>query len=136
MIHLVYDASIYLNIDTAKSISVDPIKNRLHILYADPDEFIIDITTHPKVKELLAKYKDNKDEMTKYILFKVLEIILERLSKTDEKLSPIINLESVLNTLHTTSEDSLDEQAEKEIIPVTTDAEGNITKVLKEDTNE
>lgn len=136
MIHLVYDSDIYLNIDTARVIRVDTNKNKLVIMYTQDDSKAVDITTHPKVKELLAKYEANKDEMTKYILFKVLEIILERLSKTDEKLSPIINLESVLNTLHTTSEDSLDEQAEKEIIPVTTDADGNITKVLKEDTNE
>lgn len=133
MIHLIYDASIYLNIDTAKVISVDTTNNTLVITYRGSNKAVIDICNHPKVKELLDSYEEKeRDSLKKYICFKVLEIILERLSKTDEKLSPIINLESVLNTIHKKSE----EQEEKEMIPVTVDKDGNITKVIKENEND
>ena len=131
MIHLIYDASIYLNIDTAKVISVDTTNNTLVITYRGSNKAVIDICNHPKVKELLDSYEEKeRDSLKKYICFKVLEIILERLSKTDEKLSPIINLESVLNTIHKKSEEQ--KQEEKEMIPVTVDKDGNITKVIKE----
>lgn len=103
MIHLVYNSgvylNIYLNIDMAKVITIDTIKNRLCILYADSDEFILDISQYPKVKEFLEKYDGDKDEIIKRILFEVFDIILERLSKTDEKMSPIFYLGSVLNTI-------------------------------------
>lgn len=135
MIHLIYDATIYLNIDNAKTINVDTVENKIIITYRGSNKAIIDVTSHPKVKELIDSYDEKeRDSLKKYICFKVLEIILERLSKTDEKLSPIINLESVLNTIHKKSEDQ--KQEEKEMIPVTVDKDGNITKVIKENEND
>ena len=135
MIHLIYDATIYLNIDTAKTINVDTVENKIIITYRGSNKAVIDVTSHPKVKELIDSYEEKeRDSLKKYICFKVLEIILERLSKTDEKLSPIINLESVLNTIHKKSEEQ--KQEEKEMIPVTVDKDGNITKVIKENEND
>lgn len=132
MIHLIYDATIYLNIDTAKNIAVDTKENKLVITYRGSNKAVIDVTSHPKVKETIESYEEKeRDGLQKYICFKVLELIIERLSKTDENLSPIINLESVLNTIHKKSE----EQEEKEMIPVTVDKDGNITKVIKEEEN-
>ena len=131
MIHLIYDATIYLNIDNAKTINVDTVENKIIITYRGSNKAIIDVASHPKVKELIDSYEEKeRDSLKKYICFKVLEIILERLSKTDEKLSPIINLESVLNTIHKKSEEQ--KQEEKEMIPVTVDKDGNITNVIKE----
>ena len=131
MIHLIYDATIYLNIDNAKTINVDTTENKIIITYRGSNKAVIDVTSHPKVKELIDSYEEKeRDSLKKYICFKVLEIILERLSKTDEKLSPIINLESVLNTIHKKSEEQ--GQEEKEMIPVTVDKDGNITNVIKE----
>lgn len=135
MIHLIYDATVYLNIDSAKSIAIDVKEDKLVITYRDSNKATLDLTTHPNVKAMIESYEEKEREgLIKFILFKVLEIIIDRLSKTDEKLSPIINLESVLNTLHKKSEDDK-EETEREIIPVTTDADGNITKVLKEEEN-
>ena len=135
MIHLIYDATIYLNIDNAKTINVDTVENKLIITYRGSNKAVIDVASHPKVKELIDSYEEKeRDSLKKYICFKVLEIILERLSKTDEKLSPIINLESVLNTIHKKSEEQ--KQEEKEIIPVTVDKDGNITNVIKENEND
>ena len=135
MIHLIYDATIYLNIDNAKTINVDTVENKLIITYRGSNKAVIDVTSHPKVKELIDSYEEKeRDSLKKYICFKVLEIILERLSKTDEKLSPIINLESVLNTIHKKSEEQ--KQEEKEMIPVTVDKDGNITNVIKENEND
>lgn len=135
MIHLIYDATIYLNIDNAKTINVDTVENKIIITYRGSNKAVIDVTSHPKVKELIDSYEEKeRDSLKKYICFKVLEIILERLSKTDEKLSPIINLESVLNTIHKKSEEQ--KQEEKEIIPVTVDKDGNITNVIKENEND
>ena len=135
MIHLIYDATIYLNIDNAKTINVDTVENKIIITYRGSNKDVIDVTSHPKVKELIDSYEEKeRDSLKKYICFKVLEIILERLSKTDEKLSPIINLESVLNTIHKKSEEQ--KQEEKEIIPVTVDKDGNITNVIKENEND
>ena len=135
MIHLIYDATIYLNIDNAKTINVDTIENKIIITYRGSNKAVIDVTSHPKVKELIDSYEEKeRDSLKKYICFKVLEIILERLSKTDEKLSPIINLESVLNTIHKKSDEQ--GQEEKEMIPVTVDKDGNITKVIKENEND
>ena len=131
MIHLIYDATIYLNIDNAKTINVDTVENKIIITYRGSNKAIIDVASHPKVKELIDSYEEKeRDSLKKYICFKVLEIILERLSKTDEKLSPIINLESVLNTIHKKSEEQ--KQEEREVIPVTVDKDGNITNVIKE----
>ena len=131
MIHLIYDATIYLNIDNAKTINVDTVENKIIITYRGSNKAVIDVTSHPKVKELIDSYEEKeRDSLKKYICFKVLEIILERLSKTDEKLSPIINLESVLNTIHKKSEEQ--KQEEREVIPVTVDKDGNITNVIKE----
>ena len=133
MIHLIYDASIYLNIDTAKVISVDTINNTLVITYRGSNKAVIDICNHPKVKELLDSYEEKEHEgLKKYICFKVLELILKVLSEPEKQVSPIINLESVLNTIHKKSE----EQEEKEMIPVTVDKDGNITKVIKENEND
>ena len=133
MIHLIYDASIYLNIDTAKVISVDTTNNTLVITYRGSNKAVIDICNHPKVKELLDSYEEKEHEgLKKYICFKVLELILKVLSEPDKQVSPIINLESVLNTIHKKSE----EQEEKEMIPVTVDKDGNITKVIKENEND
>lgn len=135
MIHLIYDATIYLNIDNAKTINVDTVENKIIITYRGSNKAVIDVTSHPKVKELIDSYEEKeRDSLKKYICFKVLEIILERLSKTDEKLSPIINLESVLNTIHKKSEEQ--KQEEKEMIPVTVDKDGNITNVIKENEND
>lgn len=135
MIHLIYDATIYLNIDNAKTINVDTVENKIIITYRGSNKTIIDVTSHPKVKELIDSYEEKeRDSLKKYICFKVLEIILERLSKTDEKLSPIINLESGLNTIHKKSEEQ--KQEEKEMIPVTVDKDGNITNVIKENEND
>lgn len=135
MIHLIYDATVYLNIDSAKSISIDTKENKLVVTYRGSNKATLDLTTHPNVKAMIESYEEKEREgLIKFILFKILEIIIDRLSKTDEKLSPIINLESVLNTLHKKSEDDK-EETEREIIPVTTDADGNITKVLKENEN-
>ena len=133
MIHLIYDASIYLNIDTAKVISVDTTNNTLVITYRGSNKAVIDICNHPKVKELLDSYEEKEHEgLKKYICFKVLELILKVLSEPEKQVSPIINLESVLNTIHKKSE----EQEEKEMIPVTVDKDGNITKVIKENEND
>ena len=133
MIHLIYDASIYLNIDTAKVISVDTTNNTLVITYRGSNKAVIDICNHPKVKELLDSYEEKEHEgLKKYICFKVLELILKVLSEPDKQVSPIINLESVLNTIHKKSE----EQEEKEMIPVTVDKDGNITNVIKENEND
>ena len=133
MTHLIYDASIYLNIDTAKVISVDTTNNTLVITYRGSNKAVIDICNHPKVKELLDSYEEKEHEgLKKYICFKVLELILKVLSEPDKQTSPIINLESVLNTIHKKSE----EQEEKEMIPVTVDKDGNITKVIKENEND
>lgn len=135
MIHLIYDATIYLNIDNAKTINVDTTENKIIITYRGSNKAVIDVASHPKVKELIDSYEEKeRDSLKKYICFKVLEIILERLSKTDEKLSPIINLESVLNTIHKKSEEQ--EQEKKEMIPVTVDKDGNITNVIKENEND
>lgn len=135
MIHLIYDATIYLNIDNAKTINVDTVENKIIITYRGSNKAVIDVTSHPKVKELIDSYEEKeRDSLKKYICFKVLEIILERLSKTDEKLSPIINLESVLNTIHKKSEEQ--KQEEREVIPVTVDKDGNITNVIKENEND
>ena len=133
MIHLIYDASIYLNIDTAKVISVDTTNNTLVITYRGSNKAVIDVASHPKVKELLDSYEEKEHEgLKKYICFKVLELILKVLSEPEKQVSPIINLESVLNTIHKKSE----EQEEKEMIPVTVDKDGNITKVIKENEND
>ena len=135
MIHLIYDASIYLNIDTAKVISVDTTNNTLVITYRGSNKAVIDICNHPKVKELLDSYEEKEHEgLKKYICFKVLELILKVLSEPDKQVSPIINLESVLNTIHKKSEEQ--GQEEKEMIPVTVDKDGNITKVIKENEND
>ena len=131
MIHLIYDASIYLNIDTAKVISVDTTNNTLVITYRGSNKAVIDICNHPKVKELLDSYEEKEHEgLKKYICFKVLELILKVLSEPEKQVSPIINLESVLNTIHKKSEEQ--GQEEKEMIPVTVDKDGNITNVIKE----
>lgn len=133
MIHLIYDATIYLNIDNAKTINVDTVENKIIITYRGSNKVVIDVTSHPKVKELLDSYEEKeRDSLKKYICFKVLEIILKVLSEPDKQVSPIINLESVLNTIHKKSE----EQEEKEMIPVTVDKDGNITKVIKENEND
>ena len=135
MIHLIYDASIYLNIDTAKVISVDTTNNTLVITYRGSNKAVIDICNHPKVKELLDSYEEKEHEgLKKYICFKVLELILKVLSEPEKQVSPIINLESVLNTIHKKSEEQ--EQEEKEMIPVTVDKDGNITKIIKENEND
>lgn len=135
MIHLIYDASIYLNIDTAKVISVDTTNNTLVITYRGSNKAVIDICNHPKVKELLDSYEEKEHEgLKKYICFKVLELILKVLSEPEKQVSPIINLESVLNTIHKKSEEQ--KQEEKEMIPVTVDKDGNITKVIKENEND
>ena len=134
MIHLIYDASIYLNIDTAKVISVDTTNNTLVITYRGSNKAVIDICNHPKVKELLDSYEEKEHEgLKKYICFKVLELILKVLSEPEKQVSPIINLESVLNTIHKKSEEQ--KQEEKEMIPVTVDKDGNITNVIKENEN-
>ena len=135
MIHLIYDATIYLNIDNAKTISVDTTNNTLVITYRGSNKAVIDICNHPKVKELLDSYEEKEHEgLKKYICFKVLELILKVLSEPDKQVSPIINLESVLNTIHKKSEEQ--KQEEKEIIPVTVDKDGNITNVIKENEND
>ena len=134
MIHLIYDSTVYLNIDKASYIGVETKANTLNIHFRDYNEaedIVIDVCNHPKVKELINSYEEKEqDGIQKYICFKVLEIIIDRLSKTDEKLSPIINLESVLNTIHKKSDEQ--EQEEREMIPVTVDKVGNITKIIKE----
>lgn len=133
MIHLIYDATIYLNIDSAKTINVDTVENKIIITYRGSNKAVIDVASHPKVKELIDSYEEKeRDSIKKYICFKVLEIILKVLSEPDKQVSPIINLESVLNTIHKKSE----EQEEKEMIPVTVDKDGNITKVIKENEND
>ena len=135
MIHLIYDATIYLNIDNAKTISVDTTNNTLVITYRGSNKAVIDICNHPKVKELLDSYEEKEHEgLKKYICFKVLELILKVLSEPEKQVSPIINLESVLNTIHKKSEEQ--KQEEKEMIPVTVDKDGNITKVIKENEND
>ena len=135
MIHLIYDASIYLNIDTAKVISVDTTNNTLVITYRGSNKAVIDICNHPKVKELLDSYEEKEHEgLKKYICFKVLELILKVLSEPEKQVSPIIKLESVLNTIHKKSEEQ--GQEEKEMIPVTVDKDGNITNVIKENEND
>ena len=135
MIHLIYDASIYLNIDTAKVISVDTTNNTLVITYRGSNKAVIDICNHPKVKELLDSYEEKEHEgLKKYICFKVLELILKVLSEPEKQVSPIINLESVLNTIHKKSDEQ--KQEEKEMIPVTVDKDGNITKIIKENEND
>ena len=133
MIHLIYDATIYLNIDTAKVISVDTTNNTLVITYRGSNKAVLDVASHPKVKELLDSYEEKEHEgLKKYICFKVLELILKVLSEPEKQVSPIINLESVLNTIHKKSE----KKEEKEMIPVTVDKDGNITKVIKENEND
>lgn len=133
MIHLIYDATIYLNIDNAKTINVDTVENKLIITYRGSNKAVIDVASHPKVKELIDSYEEKeRDSIKKYICFKVLEIILKVLSEPDKQVSPIINLESVLNTIHKKSE----EQEEREVIPVTVDKDGNITNVIKENEND
>lgn len=133
MIHLIYDATIYLNIDNAKTINVDTVENKIIITYRGSNKAVIDVASHPKVKELIDSYEEKeRDSLKKYICFKVLEIILKVLSEPDKQVSPIINLESVLNTIHKKSE----EQEEREVIPVTVDKDGNITNVIKENEND
>lgn len=135
MIHLIYDATIYLNIDNAKTINVDTVENKLIITYRGSNKAVIDVASHPKVKELIDSYEEKeRDSLKKYICFKVLELILKVLSEPDKQVSPIINLESVLNTIHKKSEEQ--EQEEKEMIPVTVDKDGNITNVIKENEND
>ena len=135
MIHLIYDATIYLNIDNAKTINVDTVENKIIITYRGSNKAVIDVTSHPKVKELIDSYEEKeRDSLKKYICFKVLEIILKVLSEPEKQLSPIINLESVLNTIHKKSEEQ--KQEEREVIPVTVDKDGNITNVIKENEND
>lgn len=135
MIHLIYDATIYLNIDNAKTINVDTVENKLIITYRGSNKAVIDVASHPKVKELIDSYEEKeRDSLKKYICFKVLEIILKVLSEPEKQVSPIINLESVLNTIHKKSDEQ--GQEEKEMIPVTVDKDGNITKVIKENEND
>lgn len=98
MIHLVYKTNIYLNIDKAYAIRIVPELNLLSISY-EQDTCIIKILEHSKVREFLEKYEGDKDEMAKHIMFEVFDIILERLSKTDEKRSSFFYLESLLNTI-------------------------------------
>lgn len=135
MIHLIYDATIYLNIDNAKTINVDTTENKIIITYRGSNKAVIDVASHPKVKELIDSYEEKeRDSLKKYICFKVLEIILKVLSEPDKQVSPIINLESVLNTIHKKSDEQ--GQEEKEMIPVTVDKDGNITKIIKENEND
>lgn len=127
MIHLIFNNTIYLNIDNYKGISVE--KNKIALANSEEDVVWLNICEHPKVKELVAEAPENEKEgLQTYICYKVLELIIDRLAKVDNTLPPIINLESALNNIR-----KGEAKQPAEVIPVTTDAEGNVTKVIKED---
>ena len=64
--------------DNAKTINVDTVENKIIITYRGSNKAVIDVASHPKVKELIDSYEEKeRDSLKKYICFKVLEIILE-----------------------------------------------------------
>ena len=146
MVHIIYGSRVFLNVDKARVISVDNDKYSIEIEYED-DSYYLDVCNHPKVKEILANTREEEQSIIKIqICYKVLGVIIERLANTDEKASPIINLEAGLATLQ--KAESMEEKAAREakediedfkanthaeVIPVTVDKDGNITKVIKEE---
>lgn len=139
MIHLIFNNTLYLNVDSYRSISVDAAKSRLCFTDSTNHSEMIYVCEHPKVQEIVNSFKQEEQEGVKtFICYKVLELIIERLSKTDENLPPIINLEYALGTIQKSDKPQEQETKEEEetkpaeVIPVTVDKDGNITKVLKE----
>lgn len=129
MVHLIYGSYVYLNIEKLRTLGVDTEHHTVELRYGNDDSIYLDVCNHPKVKELLATTRKEDIEATKLqICYKVLEVIIERLANTDEKASPIINLEAGLTTLQKTTPE--EEKKPAEVIPVTVDKDGNITKVL------
>ena len=131
MVHLIYGSYVYLNIDTLRRVGVDTSKYEIELDYGDSCDYL-DVCNHPKVKEILATTrKEEMDAMKTQICYRVLGVIIERLANTDEKASPIINLEAGLSTLQKV--DATEEKTPADVIPVTVDKDGNITKVIKEE---
>jgi hypothetical protein len=131
MVHLIYGSRVYLNIDTLRTVEVDTRRYMIELGYDDGSKYL-DVCNHPKVKEILADTRKEELDATKLqVCYKVLGVIIERLANTDEKASPIINLEAGLATLQKASPE--EEKKPAEVIPVTVDKDGNITKVIKEE---
>lgn len=134
MVHIIYGSYVYLNIDTLRRVGVDTSKYEIELDYGDSCDYL-DVCNHPKVKEILATTRKEELDATKLqVCYKVLGVIIERLANTDEKASPIINLEAGLATLQKAAPE--EEKKPAEVIPVTVDKDGNITKVIKEEDNE
>lgn len=134
MIHLIYGSRVYLNIDKARIIGVDNDKYSIGIEY-DDESYFLDVCNHPKVKEILDNTREEEASIVKtQVCYKVLGVILERLANTDKEASPIINLEAGLATLQ--KAEPTEETKQADIIPVTVDKDGNITKVLKDKEDE
>lgn len=146
MVHIIYGSYVYLNIDTLRRVGVDTSQYKIKLDYGDSYDYL-DVCNHPKVKEILANTREEEAPVVKtQVCYKVLGVILERLANTDENASPIINLEAGLATLQ--KAESVEERAAREakedieefkanthaeVIPVTVDKDGNITKVIKEE---
>lgn len=134
MVHLIYGSYIYLNIDKLRRVGVDTGRYEIELDYGEFSDYL-DVCNHPKVKEILAGVrKEELDDIKLQVCYKVLGVLTERLANTDEKAPPIINLEAGLSTLQKISPE--EEKKPADIIPVTVDKNGNITKVIKEEDNE
>lgn len=130
MVHLIYDGSVYINIEQATKITVNNVTNSV-VLTTGSHEYVLSVCEHPKVKELLSTSSaEEQDKIKKQVCYKVLEAIIERLAQTDEKLPPIFNLEAGLATIQKV--DNNEERKPADVIPVTVDKDGNITKVIEE----
>lgn len=131
MVHLIYGSYVYLNVDTLRRVGVDTGRYEIELDYGEVSDYL-DVCNHPKVKEILANTRKEELDATKLqVCYKVLGVIIERLANTDEKASPIINLEAGLATLQKAVPE--EEKKPAEVIPVTVDKDGNITKVIKEE---
>lgn len=132
MIHIIYDNTVYLNIDNAKAITVKG--NFLQIKHSDKT-FELDLTTHPTVQKILKESKsEERNDIIKVLGYKVLEMLVECIAKKDQDRSPIFNLEVLLSTLHKQEEG--EQKEAPEMIPVTVNENGDVTKVLTEEQKE
>ena len=133
MIHIIYDNTVYLNIDNAKAITVKG--NFLQIKYSDKT-FELDLTSHPTVQKILKEAKaEERNDIIKVLGYKVLEMLVECIAKKDQDRSPIFNLEVLLSTLHK-QEEGEEQKETPEMIPVTVNENGDVTKVLTEEQKE
>lgn len=124
MVHLLFERTLYLNIDEGVTISSHD--EFITISYKDKS-FDLNLYNHPKIQEVVdaLEEKDQKD-ILRLISFEVLKLIIDRLNKKDENLPTIFNLEGVLFTLEFKDKPT---QEPTKVIPVTVNKEGEITNV-------